>query len=268
MMTIVDTHVHLYPVHDAEALLESLTTNLSRAAPGAARAAVLVDGAGCDGFGRLGALGGIGVGRFLVRATVEAESLDVVSASGECVLRVVAGRQIVTAERLEVLALGTRAVFADGVAAARTIDAVLASGSLPVLAWAPGKWMGPRGECVAGLIRQFRGKALMLGDTSLRAVGWPTPRLMRDGVAAGLGRVCGSDPLPQTGEERMAGRYATRVAGPVDPAAPARSLCWLLRSAAAVPRGLTSAGQRSSPVGMIRRLLRHAAARKTVSGEH
>lgn len=260
MSVLVDTHVHLWPGHDPAAMLAHLIANLGAAGVEGERAAVLVDGRGCDGFVRLESLPGRRCGRFALQPGADPLTLDVAGPDGPTVLRIFAGRQVVTAERLEVLALGTRKAFPDGEAAGRTIEAVLAAGALPVLAWAPGKWLGGRGRIVASLIRRFHGQPLLLGDTSLRARGWPTPRLMREGEEAGFGCVCGSDPLPPAGEERHAGRFATHMAGNLRAGAPARSLLDLLRSGASATGGLVSAGRRSGPLEMAARLLRHARA--------
>ena len=75
----------------------------------------------------------------------EAESLTASSKSGQD-LSIVAGRQIVTAENLEILALGFDAGLDDGLPIDEVILAVQAAGALCVLPWGFGKWTGKRGQ--------------------------------------------------------------------------------------------------------------------------
>ena len=70
---------------------------------------------------------------------------------------VIAGRQIVSAERIEVLALGTRTQIPDGQPLAATIDAVRADGALAVLPWGFGKWWGARGRMVDAYLETATG---------------------------------------------------------------------------------------------------------------
>jgi hypothetical protein len=259
---IIDTHLHLYPCHDAERLLRALAGNLARLAPGAATAAALVDGAGCHGFDSLVARVGAGWPGVQVVKGTEDGCLEVRIAGAAEPLYLFAGRQVITSERLEVLALGTRAEFADGLPAGVTLARVAAAGAVPVLAWAPGKWFGARGETVRALVANQDAATLLVGDTSLRPIGWPTPGLMRTAMRAGIARVCGSDPLPVRGEERQAGRYATLCPGRLDRAAPVQSLRALLTALPDVTAKWKVAGRRSYPVAALLRLARHARARR------
>src|SRR4030095_13902120 len=64
-------------------------------------------------------------------------------------LLVIAGHQIVTSERIEVLAIACIENIADGLTLDATITAVRDAGAIPVLPWGVGKGSGERGRFVA-----------------------------------------------------------------------------------------------------------------------
>ena len=61
-------------------------------------------------------------------------------------LLAIAGRQVATRERLEVLALGTTRAFEAGRTFPDTLRSVLESDALAVVPWGFGKWWGRRGR--------------------------------------------------------------------------------------------------------------------------
>lgn len=132
---------------------------------------------------------------------------------------VVAGRQIVTAERIEVLGIGFRDATQDG----QPLDAVLAAlrgdGSPAILPWGAGKWSGARGRRIGDLVAAGLPPGVFLGDNGGRPVGWPAPAVF---TAAGC-ILPGSDPLPVPGGWREIGRYGFHLPD-IDPACPARSI--------------------------------------------
>ena len=81
-------------------------------------------------------------------------------------LYVIAGRQIITRERLEVLALCTAKEFADGEEVETVLDKVRRAGGLPVLPWGAGKWWGTRGRIVTELLRKGQGESLRCGPSA------------------------------------------------------------------------------------------------------
>src|SRR4051794_39643129 len=107
-----------------------------------------------------------------VRRTQEQESLIL----GDKLL-VIAGRQIVTAERIEVLALLTSETFEEGRPLDETIQRTKLAGALVVLPWGVGKWCGARGRSVANAAIRY---AVQLGDNGGRPLGWPRPVLFRE----------------------------------------------------------------------------------------
>jgi hypothetical protein len=264
MRTALDTHVHLHPVYDLARTFAAARDVLAGAAgPDGAAGLCLTEAAGCRAFDTLRD-GGWVVPAWTVAPAEDGRTLRVSPATGGEGLWIVAGRQIVTRERIEVLALGCGTEVPDGLAAEDAVGRVSSTGALPVLPWAPGKWFGGRGRLVATLMDRFGPSAVALADTALRPIGWPTPVLIRRGLREGFRVLAGSDPLPFAGEEGRIGRYATVVDGPLDPDEAAASILRLLG-----PGGppLLTVGRRPCFPATALRLLRHARA-KRAPGPH
>jgi hypothetical protein len=247
-----DTHVHLYPGHDIANALRSATRRLDRLAPpdheGLVRALLLAERHDCRIFQEL-ASGACRPAACEVAPTAETTALALRTEAGEIYL--FSGRQIVTQERLEVLALTTGEAFDQGRTLDETVAAVLASGALAVLPWSPGKWIGARGRLVRAFIERTRHERLFVADSALRPSGWPRPRLLARAADRGLGVLAGSDPLPLPGEEGMVGRLGVVAAGIFDTDRPTESVRRLLTRG---PRHVS--GSRRSPAGTVRALVR------------
>jgi hypothetical protein len=136
---------------------------------------------------------------------------------GDCSLHIVAGRQIVTAERIEVHALAMRQTIADGQTLRATLEEVRASDALVVLPWGVGKWLGRRGRLVAEALAADLG-TVWLSDNGGRPWFWRDALLAR-APAAGRPVLRGSDPLPLPGEERRVGSFGCWLRGSVATAA-------------------------------------------------
>jgi hypothetical protein len=252
----IDAHAHLHARHRVDVALAAAVANLSRLAKGPAgvparRALVMVDPAGTDGLARL-VDGASGLGhRALATADPWCLTLDLDGRQ----LHLVAGRQLLTLERVEVLALGTPVPLDDGIPAAECLRAVRASGALAVLPWSPGKWLGARGRVVRALIDGAEPGELLVGDVAIRPRGLPEPPLLAHARRRGLASVAGSDPLPTAGEETRLGSYGVATLAPWDEARPGPALLALLAS------GPPVAGRRDSLVEAVVRLARHALRR-------
>jgi len=258
MSIVADAHVHIYPFYDLAAVLGHLAANLGAHAGEVATVALLAERSDCHAFRDMSAY----------EAQLAEEGWSVSAASddlawillreGGLSLYVVAGRQVVTAERLEVLALTADADLPDGLSAAEAVGRVADEGAVPVLAWAPGKWFGGRGRVVRQLIDAAVPGGLLIGDTSLRPTCWAEPLLMRRARRRGLRILCGSDPLPFAGEERVAGTYASVLGAEFDPARPVASIRRALHDPDLRVR---HAGHRCGPCEVLRRLRQNAAAK-------
>jgi len=175
-----------------------------------------------------------------------------------------AGRQISTAERIEILALTTDVSVDDGLPARQVVRTVLDAGGIPVVSWAPGKWFFRRGETVRDLIDEFSPGTLLVGDTGLRPAVWPEPSLIRLARRKGFAVVAGSDPLPFPGEEKYAGTYVSVIHGTLDPHQPVTSARRVLTSPDTV---ITRTGRRCGFVETISRLKRNVTAGKQKARE-
>jgi hypothetical protein len=237
---LVDAHVHVHAAFDVPRFLEAAERNLVAGA----RAQGL-DDARMTGVLLLTA--GRGEGAFerlrhacavsdTWRATVhgKGESLLLRSVRGRTLVAI-AGHQIVTAERLEVLALCCAAEIADGGSLEQTIAAVRAQGGIPLLPWGFGKWTFGRGARIAQVMATAS-RPLLLGDNGGRpALSW-TPRHLRSGVARGIPVLPGSDPLPFADQALRVGRVGVVMEAPLDLADPAASVRHWLESLEAQPR--------------------------------
>jgi hypothetical protein len=251
MPLIADAHVHLYDLFDPARFFQNALDNLATlAGPDDQRALLLTEAAGCHAFARLKAGTFPLPDEISVDNTAEEESLRITC--GERSLLLIAGRQIVTRERVELLGLTSDAAPEDGCAAADAVQQLLDRGAIPVLAWAPGKWMFSRAKVVHSLCGRFP-ETLWLGDSRMRPAGWPTPAPMR---TCALPVLAGSDPLPVPGEEAECGRYGIRVPGDVDPERPAAFLREALRNP-----DVTRVGKRNTAPGMLRRFIAHHRAK-------
>lgn len=257
-MIIADTHVHIYPCHNPGVALTSLIRNLDAGGGAMAKAGFLAERHDCDSFVALqaGEAGALPAG-LAIEPSPEPGCL-VVRQAGVPVLYLYAGRQIVTSERLEVLALATESRFAEGLTAEAAIEQVRAAGGIPVLAWSPGKWMFARGKIVKALLKRFKPGELLVGDTSLRPVWWGMPRLLAEARERGFTLVAGSDPLPFGGEEQVCGTYGTLLDGVIDPASPVRSVCEVLRRPAVKT---TLVGRRAGVIEAVVRQIGNARAK-------
>ena len=250
MSFLADTHVHVYPCHELLDLLKDAVTRLQSAAknPQAPCLLCLTETSRDDWFKSLQTGNHRLPEDTQLISTAESISMRIQTETLDCT--VIAGRQVVTQERLELLALGTTESFTDGLPAQEAFDAIHSSGAIPVLAWAPGKWLGKRADIVNQLMETCK-EDLWCGDSSLRCKGWPTPSPFHANQRPLL---AGSDPLPYPGEETQAGGYGLELKAAFNPETPFASF----RDAVSGPAEVvTRIGSRNSPLGMFSRLFAH-----------
>lgn len=218
-LVAIDAHVHLHDERDAASSLQQAVATFSRSAPGAGVAVCML--AERDGFDVFSAL------RAQLLPTAEAESLWLDESR---TLLVVAGRQIVSSEGLEILGLAlAERVVLEGRPASEIVAALRAHDALPVLPWGVGKWFGPRGRLVDRLLAEE--PDLFLGDNGGRPAFWPVPRFGR-----GIARVLpGSDVLPLRGSASAIGSFGCLVDCDLPADRPAAALRRALLDPAAEP---------------------------------
>jgi len=128
-------------------------------------------------------------------------------------LIIIAGRQIVSEEKLEVLALGMRHLYDDGSPLEKVVKDVQVDGFLPVIPWGVGKWVGQRGKLIKSLIAQNSTSPLFLGDNGNRPIFWRKSSLFNKAKRRGILNIPGSDPLPFKTESRRTGSFGFIIEG-------------------------------------------------------
>ena len=238
---LVDAHVHIHRCFDTAALLGRAADNFrcavlpSGAKPQVTGVLLLAEASGMDRFQDLKRKEGEpSLNGWEVRSTADEEALIVTR--GHDRLVVVAGFQVTTAERLEVLALATRSRIADGMPWLETIRRVSETGAITVLAWGFGKWWFHRGALVHDALESGRLNGMFLGDNGGRARLGRRPALFALAERTGVNILAGSDPLPFGHEIDRVGSYGSIVKGKLDMQTPARSLKRLLVDAGAAPK--------------------------------
>lgn len=216
----VDAHVHIYePARAMEALAQA-AQNVRRLSGLGYGALLLTESAGFRVFDELAARAGLGGP---IEATPEDNALWFRHAAAD--LLIVAGRQLVSREGVEILALGARSAAADGAALDEMVDGLLAQNLLVVAPWGVGKWLGRRRSLVQNLVET---RPIHLGDNGGRPAIWPSP--LFDAARRRGGNVLpGSDVLPIPGRAAGIASFGAVVETPWDTAKPARALLGALK---------------------------------------
>lgn len=154
---------------------------------------------------------------------------------GELALVVIAGRQVITAERLEVLALGVDAEFKDGQPIGETVAQVRGRGALPVVPYGVGKWTGERGRIISRLIESHADHGLVMGDNGGRPTIGPRPPHFDQAAAHRITILPGTDPLPLRSCQRQACRFGIRLEGSFSPGTLGRDIKERLAKLGPVP---------------------------------
>lgn len=238
-IVLVDAHVHVHSSASVGTLLASAVSNFSRKATqlGQQRwqgVLLLAEMRGVDWFASLDQVApNLPEGWHVTASSQEPTSLWLRCDAAE--LLVVAGRQIVSAEGIEVLALGTRQHISYGQPLLTTIDQVRGSNAVVVLPWGVGKWLGHRGRLVArALASATNDHRVLAGDNGGRPRFWPSPSVFKLAASRGHPVVPGTDPLPLSGEERQVGRVGFWTPGELPAETPFAALRAVLLAVPAV----------------------------------
>jgi hypothetical protein len=254
---IADTHVHFYPCYDPKVALDTLRSNLADIDDRAVCGAFLAERHDCHFFREFQQ-------RILphlspkVQAQCQ-EDFILLREKGWPDLYIFPGRQVITRERVEILSLTSDTLIPDGLPAQDVLSEISSAGGLPVISWAPGKWFFGRKKVVKDLLDSNRPGTLLVGDTTLRPVGWLQPVLMRYANNKGFAIVAGSDPLPFTGEEKNMGQYAIRLEKGFDLENPVESIRSLLTQPGLKPILI---GKREGVFTTLQRLIKNARSKK------
>ena len=172
---LIDGHVHLHDCYSPSTFLESARRNFDLAGQRLGRSALpgvlmLTESEGIDWFGRLARQAAgqttedrIPLDPWTIESTPDPAALW--ATSGDRKLLLLAGRQVVAREGLEVLVLGTTAKISDGLSLEQAMTEGASHGALRVIPWGAGKWLFGRGRLLSGIIlAQRMNDDFFLGD--------------------------------------------------------------------------------------------------------
>lgn len=227
---LVDGHVHLHPSFEVERFFTAAANNFATAGRALGFSSspcgilMLTESSGSNRFVELqrSAADQQAAG-FELRATPEDRSL-LVAVPGRSPMMVVAGRQVVTAEDLEVLALGCKEELRDGGPLEATLGLVREAGAIPVIPWGFGKWQSNRRRILLEVLRRQSTGLVFLGDNGGRATLLPQSALFQRAAEMGIRNLPGSDPLPFAREQTRPGSYGFVFDEPLDSQEPATDL--------------------------------------------
>ncbi len=263
---LVDAHVHIYDCFDVDVLLDAASRNFTyaakklRLAPGFTGVLLLAETSYCNWFQRTRekcrlnqqflAVGKLS--HWQIDETSDKTVLKARRFTGTCgdenYIYIMAGRQIITAEGLELLALMTDSTFEDGLSITSLLNAVREQGSIPVLPWAAGKWLGKRGKMLSDLLKAEADSDLCIGDNSGRPALWRNPLHFQQAKKSNMGLLPGTDPLPFSSEVGRVGSFGFMMPVKLTDVQPSDDLKQLLRSNALQ---VTAYGRLETTLGFI-----------------
>ena len=247
---LLDAHVHYHPGFSKAVFFAAAAANLQAGREQLGLDAstlsgiMLTESHGVDAFGEFAGRAatslpeGTSPDGWWFRRTEEDNSLWAVRSSApDQPLLVIAGRQLVTREGLEVLALGCREPLADGMELRQARDAVIEACGIPVVPWGFGKWWFQRGAMVAELIDAGDAEgAWFMGDNAGRPRLSRRPPMFARAAARRVFVLPGSDPLPLLGQADKVGRCGFRMSSDFDTDHPARAVLDWLRGSTEQPQ--------------------------------
>ena len=259
---IVDGHVHIYPCFDLDMFFQSVDTNMEKFLEQSRhekqethRILLFTEGKENDFFARFKN------GEILFKhsdykfqKTKEETSL-VLTDNGKPLCYILRGRQIVTKENLEILAVASGQHIPDGLPVQDVIKKIIDQKEIAVLAWGVGKWFFKRGKIIKQIISEMKSPYpyLFIGDNSARPGFWPTPKLFNLAKKLEISLINGSDPLPFAEEVEKVGSYGFTIEGEFDPAEPGKSFRETLL---ANSESIRFFGSRDSAISFFKRQLK------------
>ena len=218
-MIIVDAHVHIYDCFDLDKFLDAAYSNFKSEADRLGvgdkftPVLLLAEAEGNCWFDRLreyadgrNTYKDTATQKWAFHHTGENESLTASSGNSKELL-IIAGRQVETAEGLEVLALFTTASFRPDNPIVDLIKEIRKHDAIPVIPWGFGKWLGRRGSVLNNLMKIQKDLKFYLGDNSGRPSFLCLPHQFKIAKNNGIHILPGSDPLPFANEFRQVGKF-------------------------------------------------------------
>jgi len=182
----IDTHVHVYHCYEAEKFLAQAVRNSDASDPAAKLILCLTESSGFNFFQEL-------KNNASTNTLVAGWSISGVPGQPAVVLNktdqdiiIIAGRQIITQQGLEVIALFHNLQYDDGEETQIVIDKINQDNGIAVLPWGVGKWLGKRGAIITDLLKANRPDKLAIADISARPSLWPDPEQFSLGMILDL----------------------------------------------------------------------------------
>lgn len=232
----VDGHAHLHDCFDVTKLLDGAVENFCSAAR---RSRTDGQWSGCLMFAdnacqfsqqRLTDVNSRGLLRgWQICETEESCSL-LARNDREQTLSLIFGRQIVSGEDIEVLALACEEEISDGLPLQTSLELACDAAAITVIPWGFGKWWYRRGRLVENLLRKHASGEFcnefefFVGDNSGRLRYTRQPRLIKFAGSHRIRNLPGSDALPLNSQNRACGRYGFVLSAPFDVGRPAASI--------------------------------------------
>jgi hypothetical protein len=257
---IVDGHVHLYPCYDVDKFFHSAVTNMAKLStsryPGEEnieKILLFTEGQENDFFDRFKTDAILAKdSTFTFKKMKEQHAITLMSQE-KPFCYILRGRQIVTKEKLEVLAVASNQQIPDGLPIREVIKKIIDKKEIAVLAWGVGKWFFKRGKIIKQVIDEIKSPYLLMGDNSGRPGFWPTPKLFQQAKKSDISLINGSDPLPFAEEVKKVGSFGFAIEGDFDPAEPGKSFRDALL---ANPGSIYFLGSRDSAFSFFKRQLK------------
>jgi hypothetical protein len=253
-INLIDAHVHLYDCFDRTTFFDAALKNFQHAAtslglPGNTPACLMLTETSKDhAFKSLIEQRELDDGRWRFNATQDGRSLTA-SHQDRNPLTIIAGRQIITREGLEVLALCCNETFTDGLAIEDTLSKVIDADALPVLPYGIGKWTGKRGDIINKLLTSPLADKLFLGDNAGRLAIAGEPKQLTQARKQKIWTLPGTDPLPFPNQASRVGRFGLVLDCKIDPTHPATSIKAKLSTLTTQPKTF---GQATGPISFLR----------------
>jgi hypothetical protein len=259
----LDCHVHLYQLGDLPKLLQAAVRNARHVQLHTQETPWRLDGQPVlptliltelnsrDSFAVIMKLamspGGDSIHGWRFEAGGDGLSIFARHDDGEVAL-IISGQQIVTKERLEILAIACRPDVENGLELTNTLSEIRHRDAAAVFPWGVGKWLGRRGRLLDAALAAGKPGDFALSDTASRPFCWPEPRLAA-AAQRGFMVLRGADPLPLAGQVEHVGAFGTLANIVFDDERPALSVVAALKSDVTAMKAF---GSRQSPFAFCR----------------
>ncbi|MCB0747811.1 MAG: hypothetical protein KDC90_10155 [Ignavibacteriae bacterium] len=213
MPILIDSHVHIHNCYNLEEFFRNTFINFSEYANKIEKGkewigvVCLTEIEGVDYFNLLkDSKSKLDLSNYKIQTTSEENSI-IVSNKREQKIIVIAGKQIIANDGIEILALGTANNFSEGRSIKDTVDEINNVNAIAVLPWGVGKWLGKRKEIIKNFIEVNKTPKFFLGDNSGRPSFWSESEIFKLGRSLNHFVLPGTDALAISSEVNKTGTY-------------------------------------------------------------